>query len=115
MITRSYDVEHTEERKEFTERLEEAYRDTDWRSIGGFNTADTKYAAEVRELLLTTMQFLTDFEDHFVACSDHHIAEINEADYRNDQLETKLNKIADWVADQKRLEHVTNIINEGGE
>tara|TARA_R110000851_G_C12647467_1_gene519779 strand:+ start:20 stop:367 length:348 start_codon:yes stop_codon:yes gene_type:complete len=112
MITRSYDVEHIEERREFTQSLEEAYRDTDWRSIGGFDTVDSRYASEVRELLMTTMQFLTDFEDHFNSCGDHHRMEIEEADYRNAQLENKLDKIADWVADHTRLQKVTEIIND---
>jgi hypothetical protein len=112
MITRSYDVEHEQDRKEFIETLEEAYRDTDWRSIGGFDTVDSRYASEVRDLLLTTMKFLLEFEDHFGACIQQLSDDIDEVEYRERKLEGKLGKIADWVEDHNRLRRVTDIIND---
>tara|TARA_R110000850_G_scaffold79395_1_gene171181 strand:- start:44 stop:397 length:354 start_codon:yes stop_codon:yes gene_type:complete len=112
MITRSYDVEHADERKEFIETLEEAYRDTDWRSIGGFDTVDSRYASEVRDLLLTTMQFLLEFEDHHGACIQQLNDDIDEVEYRERNLDAKLSKIADWIADHTRLQKVTDIIND---
>lgn len=93
-------------------QLEDLLREADHRSLGGFNTEDTKFALQVRESLVETLRYMDRVENtisEIIENSEHTI------DAREDEISNllgKLRSIRDWVEDQRRLRNVIDIIEQ---
>lgn len=93
--------------------LEDLFREADWRCEGGFNTSDTKFALQVREILRELTAALSELAIEHETDIDNVNNEINELEYSLDEAQKKLNQIEAWVIKQQQLSKILDIIRHG--
>jgi hypothetical protein len=103
----------SDERKNLMRQLEYIKSEADWRSIGGFQSTDTKFAREVSELLRELLVFIDGHEDEMT--EREHEAEriVQEAENELEWANKKLDKIHAYIDERKQLRAIEAILSGG--
>jgi len=109
-----YNLDHgdlDQRRISIMRQIEEALSEANWRTIGGFQTQDQKFAYAMREVMEQTLRFIDVWHD---VCENNETnlkLEIDEMEYTISRLDRTITEIENWVKDATRLQGITKIIN----
>jgi hypothetical protein len=97
-------------RDQLTIQLETAKNECDWRSIGGYNNLDERFAFEMREAIQNVLKFLDDEEECAEEIINNLTAEIRELEGELGDAQSQLNRIEEIATPHRELRDIMDII-----
>ena len=105
-------IEFAESHKEFMVQLEDMQRDVDYRATGGFSSDNPNLAFQMGELIRAMLKHMDVVDETIEQAMHEYECRVESREDEIGILSDKLNRIEQWVTDQRRLHNVMEIIKE---